>query len=902
MVSDELEHYGILRKSGRYPWGSGKDPFQRSQMFYQLIDELKAKGLTSAEIAKVIDADYPGKPAFNATALRQTTSIANNQLRAAEYARAYKMRFEKKMSITEIAKTMGKNESTIRSLLDPEIKARQEVLTTTINSLRDQVDQHRFVDIGAGAENYVGVSRDKLLTAVAVLQDEGYRRYYLNPEQIGMKGQKTTVLVLGAKDSQFPEIANNPENLHTIGFYMEDGEIPRTIQKPRPVDSSKVHVVYGPDGGENKDGLIELRRGVPELDMGNSTYAQVRILVDGTHYIKGMAVVRDDLPDGVDIQFNTSKKDTGNKLDALKPVEKDPINPFGSSIRKQKTYLDAKGKEQITALNIVNDEGAWDEWGKDLSSQFMSKQPLPLIKQQLKAFSDIRQTQLDDIMALTNPTLKQMQLQEFSEKADADAVSLQALALPRTRQKTLIPIPEMKPTEVYAPGYEHGERVVLVRHPHGGRFELPDLIVNNKNRAAMKVLGTSPMDAIGINHKVAEQLSGADFDGDTVLVIPNNDGRVKTSRPLKELQGFDPKKQYAGYEGMKVMSNTQAQMGSISNLITDMTIKGAVESELARAVMHSMVVIDAEKHKLNYKQSEIDRGIKALKAKYQQGGASTLISRAKADDRKVLDRKPRPVGEGGFIDPKTGELHYVPTNKSYTKVSTNKRTGEVKTEEIFKTISVPRMRLTNDARTLMSSKTGTEVEVEYASFANAMKAMANRARLAMINTPNLKRDPLAAKTYAPEVERLNAALKVARMNAPLERKAQIVAAAKTKLRIEADPSLANEPKRLKKARAQELLDARDLLGAKKEKIYIAPREWEAIQAGAISHTPLMAILNNADPQQVKEYATPMDRQALTGARLSRAKSMINMGYTQEEVAQALGVSVSSVQALLASRL
>lgn len=84
----------------------------------------------------------------------------------------------------------------------------------------------------------------------------------------------------------------------------------------------------------------------------------------------------------------------------------------------------------------------------------------------------------------------------------------------------------------------------------------------------------------------------------------------------------------------KPMKNTQTEMGKISNLITDMTLKGATQDELARAVRHSMVVIDAEKHKLDYKQSEQDNGISALRKKYQgtvdengryHEGAATLI-------------------------------------------------------------------------------------------------------------------------------------------------------------------------------------------------------------------------------------------------------------------------------------
>lgn len=141
---------------------------------------------------------------------------------------------------------------------------------------------------------------------------------------------------------------------------------------------------------------------------------------------------------------------------------------------------------------------------------------------------------------------------------------------------------------------------------------------------------------VGINSKVAERLSGADFDGDTVMVIPCNSDRSKvkitSTRPLEGLDGFDPKLEYGpssspkvdidgtkhyyrGDREYKIMTKTatQNEMGRISNLITDMTLNGATREQLARAVRHSMVVIDAEKHKLDYQQSAIDNDIASLK-------------------------------------------------------------------------------------------------------------------------------------------------------------------------------------------------------------------------------------------------------------------------------------------------
>lgn len=324
-----------------------------------------------------------------------------------------------------------------------------------------------------------------------------------------------------------------------------------------------------------------MRRGVKDLDLGNSNYAQVRILVDGTHYMKGMAIYNDDLPKGVDVIFNTNKSkgtpmlgDKNNTV--LKLIKNDPENPFGSLIKEhggQSYYIDKDGKEKLSLINKRAEEGDWGSWSDHLSSQFLSKQPLPLIKKQLNMSAADKQAEFDEICALTNPTVKKAMLKSFADDCDAAAVHLKAAALPRQKYQVILPIPSMKDTEVYAPNYKDGEQVALVRYPHGGRFEIPILTVNNRQKDAVKVIGKNPIDAVGINGKVAAQLSGADFDGDTVMVIPTGKNvKIAAEPPLKGLEGFDPKLKYGGKpEGtFKVMNNTQTEMGKVSNLITDM--------------------------------------------------------------------------------------------------------------------------------------------------------------------------------------------------------------------------------------------------------------------------------------------------------------------------------------------
>ena len=143
---------------------------------------------------------------------------------------------------------------------------------------------------------------------------------------------------------------------------------------------------------------------------------------------------------------------------------------------------------------------------------------------------------------------------------------MKAAALPRQKYHVIIQINTLKDTEVYAPQYKDGEKLALIRYPHGGTFEIPILTVNNKNKDAIDLIGTNSIDAIGINKKVADRLSGADFDGDTVMCIPTHDksGKVKITSipPLKGPEDFDPKTAYPERKGMKYMTNTQTQMGT----------------------------------------------------------------------------------------------------------------------------------------------------------------------------------------------------------------------------------------------------------------------------------------------------------------------------------------------------
>ena len=889
---DVLIHYGVKRRSGRYPWGSGDDPYQHSGDFLGRVEELQKKGLSEKEIADTIG--------LTTSQLRIQKSLAKDERRALQVARAKGLREDGK-SLSEIAKIMGfNNDSSVRALLNDNAESRMKLAKSTADILKKQVDEKGMIDVGTGVERVMGVSKEKLKEALYILEMQGYPTYGGRVPQATNAGRLTTLKVLCPPGTEHKEIFNY-ENIHSFSEYVsrDNGKTFSKFEYPSAMDGKRLQICYAEQGGVQKDGVIEVRRGCKDLDLGNSHYAQVRIMVDGksvgadkNRYLKGMCVYSDDLPKGIDVRFNTNKHLGTPVKDVLKTVKDDPSNPFGSLIKPngQSKYIGEDGKEHLSLINKRAEEGDWGEWSNKLPSQFLAKQNISLIKKQIGLAQASKDEEFAEIKALTNPVVKKTLLKSFADDCDSAAVHLHAAALPRQKYQVILPVPTLKDNEVYAPNFKNGEQIALVRFPHGGTFEIPILTVNNKHADARRVLGSNPLDAIGINQHNADRLSGADFDGDTVLCIPHNSKvKISSQKALAGLEGFDTKEAYGPqtYKGknVRLMTRTQLEMGKISNLITDMTLKGANEDELARAVRHSMVVIDAEKHKLNYKQSEIDNGISELKHKYQghyneQGnwstGASTLLSRAKGE-KAVIKRKGSPK-----IDPETGKQYWEIDKTSYI----DKKTGK----QVYRMQKSTNMYETDDANTLSS---GTPQEQVYANYANHLKALGNSARKELISTPNYKYSPDSKNKYLEEVKSLDSKLNIALLNAPKERQAQVIANSVVAAKKKEFPDLTK--KELKKISQQALSEAREQVGSKREPVKISDREWEAIQAGAISPTKLKQIIDNSDLDRLRELATPRSsKNTISPAKENKIKAMIASGYTNAEIADAIGVSSSTV--------
>lgn len=962
LSEDELYHYGTPRHSGRYPWGSGENPYQHCSYFMSEVNRMRKEGMTDKEIWTAMD--------MSSGEFRSKITIANERITKENRQRARELK-EKGYSNTAIAEMMGVSEGTIRNYLKEETNNKGKPSTAaTALYLKDQVDGKGLIDVGTGVERELGISDVALDAAIKQLEEDGYISKTIRVEQMTNPGKYTEVRVLAPAGTETKYIYEHIGDIQSVTDYdqfakMAEEKHPgfeRTkygMYYPQSIDRSRILVKYDSDitdeNGSLKDGVIEIRRGVEDLSLGKSNYAQVRIAVDDKYYLKGVAMYSDDMPDGVDVIFNSHKKPGTPDEDVFKKLKDDRNNPFGAAIKPeekggQRFYLDEDGNEHLAAVNIVNSQGDWGDWSKTLSSQFLSKQNEPLVKSQLDLTYSNKLDEYGDILAITNPVIRQKELLSFADDCDASAVHLKATALPGQTSNVILPIVDMKPNEIYAPNYKTGDKVVLIRYPHAATFEIPELTVNNEQKTAKRLLG-NVTDAVGIPKAAAEQLSGADFDGDTVMVIPVSKGKlgtkIRTDSYPEKLKNFSTD-DYAVEDKNSPLYlcdeehgfYKQREMGKVSNLITDMTLLGADQEEIIRAVKHSMVVIDAPKHHLDWRKSELDNGIAELKTKYQGGpnrGAATLISRASSETqipkRKTLYSDPNDPNIKNGINIVTGEKAYKDTGETYHKpiyaeqykrdpetgdILTNPITGKklkepvlvldektgkykkqiigYKEEETTRTTTTTKMAAAKDANELLSESRNVK-EVLYANYANQMKALANAARKEAVSTEIPKQNPSAREVYKEEVQSLNAKLDIALRNAPRERQAQVAANAIFKIQAADNPTMSNDDK--KKVKSQILAEQRVRYGAKKERIEITDKEWEAIQANAISASKLRDILNNTDADALKKRAMPKDYYVtLTPAKENRIKQMLARGFTQKEIADAVGVSTSTVNSYI----
>ena len=1008
------------RGSGRYPFGSGNRPHQHSWDLKDRYYKLKALGMSEKDIAAAMG--YTKKEwdkekqewveGGHIAKLRAEKEIAIANVNADKYEEVmwYYNHIDPKTGKpykrAEIARIMGINESSVRSIENTKSAVEDNQLFRAAEQLKSISEEKGFLDISKGAELTLGVSPDRMNSVVEVLKNEGYSVQNINIPQASNPNRYTTMTVLcppGMEGQAFKHRFDIKSVEDISGI--DNVATQKGWQEPVPVKLDRVKILYDENGGSAKDGMIEIRakldaKGNPipaceDLSLGNARYGQVRLAVDcgkdGIRYIKGMAVYNPDLPEGKDILVNSNKSIDDGVKKALKDYDAGSPNPFGATVvqtyikdKDGKEVIDPKtGKPKLSSIQFVGSptddnhdmhvEGSWGDWSRNLPAQFLAKQSLPLVKQQLKLKTLDYESQYKDILSMDNVTVKKKLLIDYADACDGAAVDLKAAPLPGQGVHVIMQSNTLKDNEIFAPNFPNGTMVALVRFPHTGPFEIPVATVNNNDKESIRQIGKNAKDAICITNAAANKLSGADFDGDTCIVIPmtrkNKEGgfdkivNIKSMDALPGLKDFNPTAEY----GEKRYSNTKyhkmtakekgIEMGVVSNMITDMYAKGCEDFDhLERAVKYSMVVIDAEKHKLNYRQAYKDYGIEELKDIYQHNsdgshGASSLLSRSKST-KEVPIRSERYL-----IDPETGEKNYLTPNKTtkaervrvkveapaeYRWIDDNGRAHKSKYlkdengNDIYATVGgkikqdktgnyyydrgtgkdakdiyvntgntkpimqkIPKMEYYKDARQLLSDNPN-EIEKTYADYANHMKAMANQARKEYKRLQieeKQKIDPVARKRYSAEVASLEAKLTEADKNRPRERMAQLLTNSRVNAALADDPEKYDSAEEKKKLRGQVLKQARIDCGAQKQRVTFTDAEWEAIQKHAIGETKLMKLLDNADSEEYTARALPRESR-INDSKKALVQAYYSAGYSYEQIAAMTGVSQGSISGIV----
>lgn len=850
---------------------------------------------------------------------------------------------------SERARILGVSEATLRSRENGQVDKNTQIIFDVADILRNEMKTNKYLDVGKGTAESLSLAKkmnikpDRLATAIEILKLEGYDTINVQVDQMGSKvGNKTTIQTLVPPGTTYQQLKEDVAKIDNVigvyngGRFEDDTETFRKIEEPVSIDSKRIFIKYAEEGGIEKDGLIELRRGVDDISLGKAAYAQVRIAVDGDHYLKGMAMHTDNIPEGYDILVNSNKKEGTPPEDVFKkmdPTKKVDGNPFGTSIKTdpdedyiiQRHYIDSKtGEEKLSAINVVNAEGDWSKWSKTVASQLLAKQSPDLVNKQLDLTYDAREREFNEIMSLTNPVVRKRLLNEFEKNTDKAAVDLKAVAFPEQSTRVLLPYPNMKENECYCPGYDNGEMVALVRYPHGGTFEIPRLTVNNKFDEAKKDLGEC-RDAIGIHPKTATTLSGADFDGDTVICIPIYDKHGNKITPLTtsedidmapymKLRDFDtltyklPKEVVYEADGVtrrkdpRVMQDEKArgkQMGIATNLIMDLTSKRADPKDIVDAVMYSMVVVDAFKHGLDWKQAQKDFRIAEINKKYRAtGGSDTIMTKAKSPEYVDPKKEKTAVSK---MTPEELEKWYAGEKiyeiPSKTVAWRDKETGEYhqieRTGKKVKSYKMAEANTDKEIEDLMSSNP-TAIEIAYATFATRLKHLAQTARkeARAIETYDKNTDKSLKDKYKEQIDSLRRKKTEAIAGKPLEKKAQAYANRLFDIFKADNPDL--DDAHYDKQRGKLIEAARKRVGAKQTRIDITPKEWEAIQSRVISASELNEIFNYADMDKVKKLAMPRETKILTTSQINWAINAMYNGKSIAEIASDLGVSTSTI--------
>lgn len=176
--SEYLTHYGTKRHSGRYPYGSGDNPYQHEAwgVFLSRLDELRDSGWT--DTPENIKKEFGEEMTVAQFRKERYWATYKNRCYLVQTAERLKSKGCEEngwqpMTNKEIADKMGlPGESSVRSLLDTKKKDRMMETQVTADELKKIVDSKNMVDVGSGSAQMLGINENKFKNALYLLEKE----------------------------------------------------------------------------------------------------------------------------------------------------------------------------------------------------------------------------------------------------------------------------------------------------------------------------------------------------------------------------------------------------------------------------------------------------------------------------------------------------------------------------------------------------------------------------------------------------------------------------------------------------------------------------------------------------------------------------------------------------------
>ena len=257
----------VLRESRDAILGEVEKNHFQSQGFVLIsIPDIREEGRTETQIANELG--------LTTTQLRNAITYARKEEREYNREQVAGMK-EAGLSNVEIGQRLGISEGTVRNYISDNKSSKatsEQQLDNIEKALSDSLKQTGHLDVGVGVERQLGVSRTKFNAVVNQMVENG--DLYIHNIQIQRLNDPTkyTIVKVLSTEPDYLKVLKDSTNIGNLEYFSDDKalESAKRFETPQMVDLNRIKIRYQEDGGADLDGLIEIRKGTEDLDLGNS--------------------------------------------------------------------------------------------------------------------------------------------------------------------------------------------------------------------------------------------------------------------------------------------------------------------------------------------------------------------------------------------------------------------------------------------------------------------------------------------------------------------------------------------------------------------------------------------------------------------------------------------------------